>query len=252
MRTAVEELRPQDCENSSTGYEPNDYFLTETCVEFNQESVTEQRFHEDLDYDDTVIGQTLFNAYRRRVDHSEGEGLSSSLSSSSMSHDRTVKLVVDRDKSHESGCEIQRQNSENEQIRTLLDRQREQILADCQAEIQKHEFQADYDRRSIQKLNETFESQQEELHRAQAQERRRQDQQLLHEQQLKQNWDLREAHEKSLHEMEELKKFHRLKTMVKRSIEKNLRMKNLKPETEIMRQTPWSRIRGQNSVNEEV
>ena len=30
----------------------------------------------------------------------------------------------------------------------------EQIPADCQAEIQKHEFQADYDRRSIQKLNE--------------------------------------------------------------------------------------------------
>ena len=39
---------------------------------------------------------------------------------------------------------------EKEQIRTLLDRQREQILADCQAEVRRHEFQADYDRRSIQ------------------------------------------------------------------------------------------------------
>ena len=114
-----------------------------------------------------------------------------------MSHDRTGKPVVDRDKSHESGYEIQRQNSENEQIRTLLDQQSEQILADCQAEIRKREFQADYDRRSIQKLSETIESQQEELHRAQAEERRRQDHQLLHEQLLKQNWDLREAHEKS-------------------------------------------------------
>ena len=121
---------------SNTGYEPNDYFLTETYVEFNQESVTEQRFSEDLDYDDTVIGQTLFNAYRRRVDHSEGEGLSSGLSSSSMSRDRTGKPVVDRDKSHKSGYEIQRQNSENEQNRTLLDRQREQILADCQARLE--------------------------------------------------------------------------------------------------------------------
>ena len=27
----------------------------------------------------------------------------------------------------------------------FLERQREQILADCQAEIRKHEFQADYD-----------------------------------------------------------------------------------------------------------
>ena len=71
----------------------------------------------------------------------------------------------------------------------------------------KHEFQADYDRRSIQKLSETIESQQEELHRAQAEERRRQDHQLLHEQLMKQNWDLREGHEKSLNEMEEVKKF---------------------------------------------
>ena len=124
-----------------------------------------------------------------------------------MSHDRTGKPVVCRDIIHERCQEIQRRNSESEQIRTLLDRQREQILADCQAEIRKHEFQADYDRRSIHKLNETIESQKEEIHRAQADERRRQDHQVLHEQLLKQNWDLREAHEKSLNEMEELKKF---------------------------------------------
>ena len=60
MRTAAEESGHQDYKFSSTGYEPNDYFLTETYVEYNQESVTEQRFLEDLDYDDTVIGQTLF------------------------------------------------------------------------------------------------------------------------------------------------------------------------------------------------
>ena len=38
-------------------------------------------------------------------------------------------------------------------------------------------------------------------------EHHRRDQQLLHEQLLQQNWDLREAHEKSLKEIEELKKF---------------------------------------------
>ena len=80
-------------------------------------------------------------------------------------------------------------------------------LAECQAEIEKHEFQANYDRRSVRKLGENIESQQEELHRAQAEELQRRDQQLLHEQILKQNWDLRETHEKSLNEMEELNKF---------------------------------------------
>ena len=64
------------------------------------------------------------------------------------------------------------------------------------------------DRRSIQKLNETIELQRDGICRAhQGDERRRQDHQLLHEQLLKQNWDLREAHEKSLSEVEELKKF---------------------------------------------
>ena len=46
--------------------------------------------------------------------------------------------------------------------------------------------------------------------------------------------------------------YHRLKAMVKRSIEKKFEIKNLRPETEIMKGTPWSRIRGQNSVNKEV
>ena len=37
---------------------------------------------------------------------------------------------------------------------------------------------------------------------------------------------------------------HRLKTVVKRSIEQNLRLENLRPKTEIMKGTPWSRIKG--------
>ena len=57
-------------------------------------------------------------------------------------------------------------------------------------------------------LNEMIESPKEEICRAhQGDERLRQDHQLLHEQLLKQNWDLREGREKSLNEMEELKRF---------------------------------------------
>ena len=100
-RTAAEELGHPDYKNSSTVYEPNDHFITEAYVEFIEESVTEQRFPEDYDHDDITIGQTLVNACRRRADHSEGEGLSSCLSSSSsMSHDRTLQPVVCRDTRH--------------------------------------------------------------------------------------------------------------------------------------------------------
>ena len=198
----------------NTGYEPKDNFLTETYVEVNQESMTEQRIPEQRfpENVDCAIGEMLFHAYREQVHHSQREGLSLGQSSSSMS-DRTGQPVVETmAKSHdrkrppvvETG---QEQNLEQAQIRTLLDRQREQILADCQAEITKHEFQADYDRRRKQKISETIESQQEELRRAQAEERHRRDQQPLHVQFLKQNWDLHKAHEKSLSGMEELKKF---------------------------------------------
>ena len=52
----------------------------------------------------------------------------------------------------------------------------------CSPQVQpcKHEFQTGYDRRRKQKINEKIESQQEEIHRAQAEERHRRDQQLLH------------------------------------------------------------------------
>ena len=56
-----------------------------------------------------------------------------------------------------SGQEL---NVGNAQIKTLLDRQEEQILAECHAEITKHEFHANYDRRSVLKLSEIIDSQQ--------------------------------------------------------------------------------------------
>ena len=155
--SANKEMGSTDESISNTGYEPKDYFLTETYVEFqsgvhDRATVPEQRFLEDVDYDDAAIGEVLFNAYREQVYHSQREGLSVGQSSSSMSHrtgqpfvetvaespDRTVQPVV------ETG---QERNVGNAQIRTLLDRQKEQILAECQAEIKKHEFQANCDRR---------------------------------------------------------------------------------------------------------
>ena len=101
---------------------------------------------------------------------------------------------------------------ENERIRILIERQKEQILAEVRTEIQKHEFQADSDRRSIQQLNGIIESQRREIdHTLAGDEQLRRDQLLLHEQISEQNWDLREAHIKSLYEMEELKRVQELR-----------------------------------------
>ena len=81
---------------SNTGYEPKDYFLTETYAESLAESMTEQRFPEqrfleDVDYDDAAIGEMLFNAYREQVYHSQREGLSVGQSSSSSDRSTSVR-----------------------------------------------------------------------------------------------------------------------------------------------------------------
>ena len=76
--------------------------------------------------------------------------------------DRTGRPVGDR-----SGQPGEHRNSEA-QIRTLLDDQKEQIVAECQARINQHEFQA-----------------------ARAEEEQR----LLQGQLLQQNLEFREAHQ---------------------------------------------------------
>ena len=166
--------------------------------------------------DDTIgraLSSPLFTqereepAGRRQAYHSPEESLLLS-QSLSVFHVRTVRPVHELGSLGSSIRENPSRHSENEQIRILFDRQREQILADCRAEIQKHEFQADYDRRSIHKLNGIIESQRSEINHAHAgDEQLRRDQQLLHEQLLEQNRDLREVHMLSLNEMEELKRF---------------------------------------------
>ena len=128
----------------------------------------------DPDYDDAAIEDMLHQAHRAQVYHSLREDLSVSLSSSSMS-DRTVRPVGDR-----SGRPGEHRSSEA-QIRTLLDKKKEKILAECQARINQHEFQA-----------------------ARAEEVQ---QRLLQGQLLQQNLEFREAHQRSLTEMEELRKF---------------------------------------------
>ena len=85
----------------------------------------------------------LREAHRAQSHHYQQEDLSVSLSSSSVS-DKTGRPVGDR------AGRLAEQSSQEAQTRTLLDKQKEQIPAECQAEIDRHEFQAAYDRISSQ------------------------------------------------------------------------------------------------------
>ena len=146
----------------STGYEPKAYDVYETLVEPYVQLL-----------DSPPLFSNKVSSADPEVCHSLREDLSVSLSSSSMS-DRTGRLVGDR------SVRPGEHRSPEAQIRTLLDDQKKQILAECQARISEHEFQA-----------------------ARAEEEQR----LLQGQLLQQNSELREAHQRSLTEMEELRKF---------------------------------------------
>ena len=189
---------------------------TTTTEIFLQESSSDSYLHDSEIINDTIgiaLSSPLFTqerqepAGRRQAYHSLEESWLPS-QSLSVCHVRTVRPVNELSSLSSSVRENPCRDSENEQVRILLERQKEQILADCTGEIQKHEFQVDNDRRSIQKLNGIIESQRGEINRAIAgDEQLRRDQQLLHEQLLEQNRELREAHMKSFNEMEELKRF---------------------------------------------
>ena len=117
----------------SPGYEPKDYFLTETYVEFNQESMTEQRFPNGSSRTWITMRprsvrcslmhteNTSITPARRPVCSSvvvvrvREIGATRCRNSGKKSHERSGQPIVER------GQEL---NTEHAQIRTLLDRQR--------------------------------------------------------------------------------------------------------------------------------
>ena len=164
-----------DVSTSLTGYEPN----LLTFGELNDSSVPFSFMipSSDPDVDDVTLGKMLTEAHRGQVDYCEPEGVSVSQLSSSVRSDRSGQPdgeIVDR-----SGQPDER-NSSNAQIRTLLEEQRQTIIAEYREKVSHHE-----------------------LHAAHAEEERR----LLQGQLWRQKLEFREAHRQSLTEMKELRKF---------------------------------------------
>ena len=194
-----------DVSTSLTGYEPN--FVT--FDELNDSSVPFSFTipSSDQDMDDVTLGKLLTEAYRGQADYCEPEGMSVSLSTSSVVFDgsghpdgernvdqsrnfgvtrntysahskfsentRTEKMVDGSGKPDE-------RDSSNAQIRTLLEEQRQTIIAEYREKVSHHELQA-----------------------ARAEEERR----ILQEELWRQQVEFREVHQQSLTEMEELRKF---------------------------------------------
>ena len=194
--------------NPLRGYEPKlldnfDYSETSAAI-FQDESGdidTEPSYSCDAELDHEIIGKALSSPLFIQA----REEPASPFSHTQVRGDPYPNLV--RLKKRKSGRDM-----ENERIRILLERQKEQILAEVRTEIQKHEFEADSDRRSIQELTGIIDSQRREIdHTIASDEQSRRDQSPLQEQLSEQNRDLRETRIKSLHEMEDLKRVQELR-----------------------------------------
>ena len=55
LRTSAEDLGTLAENDPPTDYEPDDHFITEAYVAYTQESLGEQQFPDDFDYDDVTI-----------------------------------------------------------------------------------------------------------------------------------------------------------------------------------------------------
>ena len=194
-----------DVHTSLTGYEPNDMVFSE--LNDSSGSFSYITPSSDLDIDDATLGKLLTEAHREYADYCDPEGVCVSQSSSSVVFDRTGKPVGERDVDQSIGFGVTRntysahskfsentqaekvvdgsgkpdeRSSSNAQIRTLLDEQRQMIIAEYCEKIGHHELQASH-----------------------AEEERR----ILREELWRQQMDFREVHQQSLTEMEELRKF---------------------------------------------
>ena len=157
--------------------------------------------------DDVTLGEMLTETHRGQADYCDPEGVSVSQSSSSVVFDRAGKPAGERDVDQSIGFGVTRNtysahskfsentqtekvvdgsgqpdehNSSNAQIRTLLEEQRQTIIAEYREKVGHHELQAPH-----------------------AEEERR----LLQGQLWRQKLDFREARQQSLTEMKELRKF---------------------------------------------
>ena len=157
--------------------------------------------------DDVTLGKLLTEAHRGQADYCEPEGMSVSQSSSSAVFDGSGKPDRERNVDQSVGFGITRntysahskfsentqaekvfdrtgkpvgENSSNAQIRTLLEEQRQMIIAEYREKVGHHELQA-----------------------ADAEEERR----LLREELWRPKLEFREVHQQSLLKMEELQKF---------------------------------------------
>ena len=208
-----------------TGYEPN---VTDTSDDFEVIHSFFQRSHVETVYDSgdndakspnaetddehirnalalpLYIQEREANASLRQAYHSNEESLLPGARSILAGTGQPVAWLTQERKSS--------QELDDGQIRTILERQKEQLLAEAKSEILRHEYKADHAENQIRALRSQMDSQELELGytlEGHAQSRREQD--LLHEELADQERALRDTRIRGIHKIEPLKMSHKYK-----------------------------------------
>ena len=90
--------------------------------------------------DDVTLGKLLTEAHRGQADYYEPESMSVSQSSSSVVFDGSGQL--DGERMVDRSGQADERNSSNAQIRTLLEEQRQTIIAEYREKVSHHELHA--------------------------------------------------------------------------------------------------------------
>ena len=162
----------------------------ETYVESLTESLTqpqfsEQRFLKDVDYDDTALKEMLHNAHRAYVYHSSEKAC--------LSVSRRRPCPIDRGNPlrREQGDllwqVVKSSTLETHRLGLSWTDRKSKSSPNVRRRLRNTNSRLIMTEEVYTKVSEIVESQQEELHRAQAGELQRRDQQLLHAQLLQQN-----------------------------------------------------------------
>ena len=168
-------------QHTLSGYEPNVMVFNE--LGNSQGSFSYVTPSSDLDIDDATLGKLLDEAHRENADYRNPEGVSVSQSSLSVVFDRTGKPVGERNVDQSIGFGVTRntysahskfsentqaekvidrtgkpvgENSSNAQIRTLLDEQRQMIIAEYCEKTGQHEFQTTHAEEFYKKNHDTW------------------------------------------------------------------------------------------------
>ena len=200
---------------SSTGYEPDvidnfDYSVTSETFLQEQSSDTMPSYLHDAELSDETIGKALSSplfTQEREASASLLQAFTHKEKACFNVHSQffskygeTRRLdVTKRGKSN--------QELDNCQFRIILEREKEQLLAEAKSEILRHEYRTDHAEKKICELKRQIDSQALEMgHVRTGYEQSRREQALLHEELADRERALRDSRVGSIQELEELKR----------------------------------------------